>query len=78
VVPLILVSGVLWSVESMPRWLKPLAYVSPLTWANVALRDVMIKGFAIQAITFPLALLVGFAILFCILGALTIRRQAVN
>lgn len=76
-VPLILVSGVLWSIDSLPRWLKPLAYASPLTWANVALRDVMIKGFGLSEILFPLALLVGFAVLFCILGAITIRRQAV-
>lgn len=74
--PLILVSGVLWSVESMPYWLKPLAYASPLTWANVALRDVMIKGFGAAQIVKPVLILIGFAILFSILGAATLRKQS--
>lgn len=75
IIPLILVSGVLWSVDSMPKWLKPLAYISPLTWTNTALRDVMIKGFDLRKIAFSLSLLLLFATIFCVLASLTLRKQ---
>lgn len=75
IIPLILVSVVLWSVDSMPKWLKSFAYISPLTWTNIALREVMIKGFDLRKIAFSLFLLLLFATIFCILASLTLRKE---
>jgi ABC-2 type transport system permease protein len=80
-IPLVLVtqimlSGALWAVEDMPAWLQPIAWLMPLTHANRALRDVMIKGFdLVQIGPFVLALLV-FAAAFVVLAAQTVRRGA--
>ncbi|MBI5668136.1 MAG: ABC transporter permease [Chloroflexi bacterium] len=74
VVTQILLSGALWPVEEMPAWLQPVAWLMPLTHANRALRDVMIKGFdLIQIAPFVLAL-VAFASAFVVLAAQTVRR----
>ena len=73
--PLLLVSGVFWTVETMPKWLWPLGYASPLTWSNIALRDVMIKGLGITGIWFSFGVLISFAIFFLTLAAVTLRRQ---
>ena len=38
VLPQMLLSGILWSLESMPKALQYLAYALPLTYANLALQ----------------------------------------
>jgi ABC-2 type transport system permease protein len=82
-IPLVLVtqialSGMLWAVEDMPAWLQPIAWLMPLTHANRALRDVMIKGFDLgQIMPFVLAL-IGFAAAFVVLAAQTVRRQGAH
>jgi len=73
--PLLLVSGVFWPVETMPKWLWPLVYGSPLTWANIALRDVMIKGFGLMGNMTSIGILCLFAVIFILLAAATMRRQ---
>jgi ABC-2 type transport system permease protein len=47
----------------------------PMTYANQALRDVMIKGQGLGSIWLPLLVLLGFAALMIVLGALTVRRE---
>ena len=47
----------------------------PITYANRALRDVMLKGWGLADIWPNLAVLVGFAVLLIALGALTMWRE---
>lgn len=77
ITPQALLTGTFWPVEEMPVVLRELAYVLPITYANFALRDVMIKGlgFADPQVLFNLAVLVAFAALMLVFGALTLRRQ---
>jgi len=75
IIPQILLSGTFWAVEEMPGYLQPFAYAMPLTYANRALRDVMLKGWGLADIWLDLAILVGFATLIIALGALTMRRE---
>lgn len=77
IVPQGLLSGIFWPVADMPAVLRELAYVMPLTYANFALRDVMIKGLGLgePQVLFNLAMLVAFAALMLAFGALTLRRQ---
>ncbi len=76
VVTQILLSGALWPVEDMPAWLQPVAWLMPLTHANRALRDVMIKGFGLTQIWPYVLALVGFAVVFIVLSSRTIKGQA--
>jgi ABC-2 type transport system permease protein len=75
IIPQILLSGTFWAVEEMPGYLRPFAYAAPLTYANRALRDVMLKGWGLADIWPNLAMLLGFAALLITLGALTMRRE---
>jgi len=77
IIPQILLGGTFWAVEEMPAYLQPLAYLAPLTYANRALRDVMLKGWGLADIWPNLAVLAGFAALLIALGALTMRREVV-
>jgi len=75
IIPQALLSGLFWPVEEMPGYLQPLAYIMPLTYANRALRDVMLKGWGLAEIWPNLLILSGFAVLFIALGALLTRRE---
>jgi len=73
--PQVLLSGTFWAIEELPAWLQPPASVIPMTYANRAMRDVMIKGQGLASIWGELLILAGFAALMIALGALTVRRE---
>jgi ABC-2 type transport system permease protein len=75
VLPQALLGGTFWAVEELPRYLQPFAYLMPLTYANRALRDVMLKGWGLAEIWPNLIILLGLAALLIVLGALTMRRE---
>jgi ABC-2 type transport system permease protein len=77
IVPQVLLSGILWPVETLPDALRPLSHVLPLTYAVDGLRDVLIRGYGLGAasVQLDLGVLLGVAVLFVVLAAATIRRE---
>lgn len=75
IIPQGLLSGMIWPIEDMPTYLQPLAYIMPLTYANRALRDVMLKGQGLADIWPDLAVLALMVLVTISLGALTVRRE---
>jgi ABC-2 type transport system permease protein len=77
IVPQGLLSGVIWPVDSFPRWLQGVAHVLPLTYSNEALRDVMVRGRGLLdgGVAVDFLALVGFAAFFVVIASLTLRRQ---
>ena len=45
--PQVFLSGLLVPVSQLPEWLRPVSAILPLTYANEALKGVMIKGLEI-------------------------------
>jgi ABC-2 type transport system permease protein len=79
-IPLVLgiqvfLSGVFWPVAQLPGVLRPLSYIMPLTYANDALRGVMLKGADFIGIIGQLGALMLFALVMVLLSATTMRRQ---
>jgi ABC-2 type transport system permease protein len=75
IIPQALLGGTFWAVEDMPGYLQPIAYAMPLTYANRALRDVMLKGWGLGDIWPNLLILVGVIAALMFLGARTMRRE---
>ncbi len=75
IIPQALLGGTFWAVEEMPRYLQPFGYLMPITYANRALRDVMLRGWGLAEIWPDVALLVAYAVVLIALGALTMRRE---
>ena len=75
ITPQALLSGIIWPISSLPGPLRILAQVMPLTYANEALRDVMIRGDQIGALWTETAVLIGFAVLMVLLATSTLRRE---
>ncbi len=76
-VPQVLLGGLFFPVATLPVVIKQVAYALPLTYANFALRDVMLKGLDLDAIWPDLAFLAGFAVLMVIAAALSLRQERV-
>src|SRR6266700_1200143 len=77
-IPLVLgiqvfLSGIFWPVNQLPRLLQPISYILPLTYANDALRGVMLKNNSLQDIAGQLSALLVFALLMVLLSSLTVR-----
>jgi len=75
--PQVLLGGTFWPMEDLPVYLQPLAHLMPLTYANRALHDVMLKGWGLSEIWPDVLILIGFTALFVVLGALATRREVV-
>ncbi len=75
IVPQTLLGGLFFPVKTLPIVLKQIAYVMPLTWANFALKDVMLKGLGLADIWPDLLFLVGFAALMVSGAALSLRQE---
>ncbi len=60
--PTMFLAGAFFPLQAMPRALQILASLLPVTYAGEALRGVMIKGFSIQYILYPLCILLLFLI----------------
>jgi len=76
-VPQILLGGLFFPVKTLPVVLKQLAYAFPLTYANFALKDVMLRGYGLGDIWPDLVFLAGFAVLMVVLAALSLRQDRV-
>ena len=69
--------GLFFPVATLPVVLKQLAYVMPLTYADFALKDVMLKGFMLGDILPELAFLAAFAALMVTGAALSLRQERI-
>jgi ABC-2 type transport system permease protein len=71
----VFLSGIFWPIAQLPGALRPISYILPLTYANDALRGVMLKSADIGQISGQLAALLIFALAMIMLSSLTMRRQ---
>jgi ABC-2 type transport system permease protein len=61
--PSILLAGILWPIESMPEFIRPISALIPLTYLADALRSVMIRGWGPAEVWVQMTFLIFFALL---------------
>lgn len=71
--PMMLLSGIWFSLEGSPRWIQWIAHVFPLTHALDAARAVMLHGAGLRAIAPNLLYLAATALAFLAFGAWSFR-----
>ena len=69
--PVMLLSGMIFPIESMPVFLQVLSNIIPAKWYIIALKDVMIKGLGVEYILTELTILVTMMFVFF---AVSIKR----
>ena len=75
-IPSIMLSGVFRPLEAMPASVRMLSYAIPLTYANSALRKVMLIGSGPGDLAFELSVLGAIALGTLLLSVVSMRRQA--
>ncbi len=73
IVPQVLFAGIL-DLRQAPGWVQVLSKIFPLTYGGHALREMMLRGRALGDLWVDLVVVLGFAVLFILLNALSIRR----
>lgn len=73
--PMMLLSGFIFPIESMPAALVPVTYAMPLTWAVLLLRGVFVKGVGFSALVPELLVLALFAVVIFGVAVLATRRR---
>ena len=73
--PVVLLSGMVFPIENMPVVLQWLSNVVPAKWYISAVRDVMIKGLGAGAITWDIVVL---AAMFLLLTVVSVKRFKVR
>ena len=73
--PMMFVSGVFYPIETMPWILQKIAYIFPLTYLNDAMRGIMLKGQTLGDVWVDLVVLLGFTLLFFIIGVKRFNRD---
>lgn len=75
VLPALTLTGTITPLDGMPAWLQPLSYFLPPTYAAVALRDVLIKGWSLGQIWLYPIVLSTFALIFLGAAVLSFKRR---
>lgn len=73
VVPQVLLSGLIFPLDSMPIGVRWIGYILPLTWFREIAQGVMLRGAGVDSLWLPLSILIAMAIL--AFGASTARMR---
>jgi ABC-type multidrug transport system permease subunit len=67
--------GCWWPSEVMPRWLWSAAHIFPTTWAMDGFHELISFGHGLGEVVLPSVVLLGFGVLFSLLGARYLRFE---
>ena len=74
IAPQIFLSGMILPTSQLPKYFQVVSGALPLTYANRALRDIMLRGASLTDVSTEIAVLVLFAIGMLTAAALTVRK----
>ncbi len=75
IIPSILISQTFSPIEVMPKFMQYVAYLSPMFYSNVALREIMIKGFDLGLVMPQILALLLYGIICLCLSVLFFKRR---
>jgi ABC-2 type transport system permease protein len=75
ILPCFLLAGILWPVEAIPSFIRPLSYIIPPTYAVEALRSVLLRGWGLGKIWLDIVVLLAFAAVFLTVSVRSLRRE---
>lgn len=73
--PNIILSGIIWPLESIPIWFRWISYSQPTTVAIISLRNIMLKGWDLSepGVYHGFLTTIGFAILFFAIAGIRLK-----
>ena len=74
IIPSVLLSGMIFPIEAMPEFIRPIAYILPLTYFNEIIRGVLIKETLFIDLSLDYLALVGFILFFSFASIFKFKR----
>lgn len=75
VISMLLISQTFSPIEVMPKFMQYVAYLSPMLYSNIALREIMIKGSSLGAIWLPVLILGIYAFVAILIGVAVSKKR---
>jgi ABC-2 type transport system permease protein len=72
--PMMFLSGVFFPIQQMPWYMQDISKFLPLTYASQALREVMVLGAGVQAISTELTILIAFGVVMIAIALPVFKR----
>ncbi|MFN2235829.1 MAG: ABC transporter permease, partial [Anaerolineales bacterium] len=73
--PAMMLSGYLFPIEAMPKWLQVISYFIPLRYYLTIIRSLLLKGVGIESLRFEILALVVFGVGLMTLASLRFRKR---
>jgi ABC-2 type transport system permease protein len=73
--PAMMLSGYLFPIEAMPKWLQVISYFIPLRYYLTIIRSLLLKGVGIESLRFEIIALVVFGIGLMSLASLRFHKR---
>jgi len=67
--------GAWWPIEIVPQWMQSVALALPTGWAMRGFHDIITRGLGLDAILLEVSVLVGFGLLFLVVGVWRFRYE---
>ena len=73
--PTVYLSGFLFPIEAMPRWLQLISYVVPARYALIIMRGIILKGVGLQILIEQVIAVLIFSTVVMVLAATRFRKK---
>jgi ABC-2 type transport system permease protein len=75
ILPQVFLDGMFWPIATLPNYLQVFSYIMPLTYANDALQNIMVRGYGLGSIWVDIVVLLAFAVVMIVLSTLSLNKQ---
>jgi ABC-2 type transport system permease protein len=75
ILPQVFLDGMFWPISTLPNYLQAFSYMMPLTYANDALQNIMVRGYSLGDVWADVAILLAFAVIMIALSALSLNKR---
>jgi ABC-2 type transport system permease protein len=75
ILPQVFLDGMFWPISTLPNYLQVFSYMMPLTYANDALQNIMVRGYGLGDVWADIVILLAFAAVMVALSALSLNKR---
>ncbi|MCD1294691.1 hypothetical protein CUJ83_06715 [Methanocella sp. CWC-04] len=75
IIPQVFLDGMFWPISTLPEYLQVFSYIMPLTYANDALQNIMVRGYSLGDVWLDIAVLIVMALVVVVLSTLSLNKQ---
>jgi len=75
ILPQVFLDGMFWPISTLPNYLQVFSYILPLTYANHALQNIMVRGYGLGDVWMDIVILLAFAVVMVVLSTLSLNKR---